>query len=102
MRGLRYREVNRAFATLTARDKLVVFSPITSSHPLHELGLDGDWNYWKRVDRAYLTVTKRIIVLTLPGWRESVGVQAELKLAKKFKIPVSYMDPVLHTITKTP
>jgi len=98
----RYTEVTDAFAALTKEKGWAIFSPITSSHPLHERGLDGDWRFWRRIDTAYLRVSKRMVVLTLPGWESSVGVQAEIKIAKKFKIPVFYMHPSTYTLTKRP
>jgi hypothetical protein len=33
-----------------------------------------------------------VFVLTLPGWKESVGVQAEIRLATDVGIPVFYID----------
>ena len=32
-------------------------------------------------------------VLTLDGWRESVGVAAEMKLARNMGKPIRYYDP---------
>jgi hypothetical protein len=69
-----------------------VFSPITHSHPLHAIaGMDGTWQFWKRVDEQYLRLCKRIVVLTIPGWKESIGVQAEIKIAKRLNIPITYL-----------
>jgi hypothetical protein len=34
------------------------------------------------------------IVLTLPGWRESVGVQAEIAIARELGKPVTFLQPV--------
>lgn len=103
VRRARYRAVNKAFAALmSASTYCNPFSPITHSHPIHELGLNGDWTYWQRVDREYLKLSRRLIVLTLPGWLVSVGVQAEIKIAKKLKIPVLYMDPVTYILSKKP
>lgn len=101
-RSMRFRNVNEACVTLMRTTKWNVFSPIGHSHPLHELGLDGDWHFWKRVDREYLKLSKRVVVLTLPGWDKSVGVTAEIKIAKKLKLPVLYMHPVTHHLTKHP
>jgi len=71
-----------------------VFSPITHSAPLHDIAcMRGDWSFWKRIDTEYLRVSRRLVVLTLFGWEQSVGVQAEIKLAKKMKIPIRYLAP---------
>ncbi len=93
--------MNQACKTLMERG-LNVFSPIGHSHPLHEIGMKGDWSFWKRVDTQYLRLSNRMVVLTLPGWEESVGVQAEIKIAKKLKLQVCYMDPVTHRLSRTP
>jgi len=70
-----------------------VFSPITHSHPLHDIaGMAGNWKFWKRVDTQYLRISRRLVVLMIPGWRESVGVQAEIKIARKLKLPISYVE----------
>jgi hypothetical protein len=69
-----------------------VFSPIVHSHPLHKLGgLRGDWKFWSKIDREYLTVSHKLIVLLLDGWKESVGVQAELDIANDLDIPVGFL-----------
>ena len=106
VRAMRYHAVNRAFVHIMEHQGWNVFSPITHSHPVHELGLAGNWTYWKKVDTDYLKLSKRLVVLTLEGWQESVGVQAEIKIAKRLGIPILYMTPYTHQrpnkISKTP
>lgn len=69
-----------------------VMSPITHSHPMHETGAcEGDWNFWKKIDREYLSCSCRLVVIMIEGWRESVGVQAETKIAEEMGIPVVYL-----------
>lgn len=76
-----------------------VFSPITHSHPLHELaGLRGDWAYWEKVDRDYLRCSCRIVNLTIPGWRDSTGVCAERQMAREQGLPAFYVT--LYPATK--
>ena len=77
------------------KEGLNVFSPITHSHPLYDLGMRGDWDFWKRIDVEYLRLSEKIVVLMLPGWLESKGVTAEIKLAKEMGIPVEYLQPSL-------
>jgi hypothetical protein len=77
---------------------LNVFSPIVHSHPLHVIGnLRGDWTFWERIDREYISLSHLMVVLDLPGWEKSVGVTAELKIAAEQKIPVVHLDPALVT-----
>ena len=71
----------------------VVFSPIVHSHPLVEYGLPPDWDFWQRCDREHLQHCDEVFVLMLDGWRDSAGVQAEVRLAEELGKPVSYLDP---------
>lgn len=93
VRVARFEAAARAAARL-ASDGEIVFCPIAMSHPMAEAGeLPGEWEFWERFDRAHLSVSRRIVVLTLDGWRESVGVQAEIVIAQELGLPVDYMEP---------
>jgi hypothetical protein len=71
----------------------VVFSPISMSHPMAEDGgLRGDWDTWEQFDRAYLSLSKKVVVLTLDGWERSKGVAAEMEIARQLGIPVEFLD----------
>lgn len=99
----RFNHVTRVAARLmTENPKLNVFSPITHSHPLHVVGMAGDWKTWKRIDTQYLRLCKTIIVLMLPGWTESVGVTAELKIARRLKMKILYLDYLTFKLSKFP
>ena len=58
-----------------------IFSPSAHSHPIATLsgGLPKGWAFWGRVDRQFLRMCDELWVLTLPGWRESEGVRAEIE-----------------------
>lgn len=104
VKNFRYECLTKAAAWLmTSNPSWNVFSPITSSHPLHVIGnMRGDWKFWKRIDTQYLRLSRRMVVLTLPGWDTSVGVTAELKIAKKLKIKVLYCEPFTYILTAEP
>lgn len=81
-------------AKMIAEGRLV-FSPVCHSHPIYEAGMDAlqvDWRFWSRIDIAFLSYCRELVVLTLEGWRESVGVQAEIMTARELGKPVSYED----------
>jgi hypothetical protein len=82
----------RATAELLRRGVLV-FSPVVHSHPLVRFQLPTSWDYWGVYDRAYLRLCDRLTVLTLDGWRESRGVQAEIDLAIDMDLPIAYWSP---------
>lgn len=61
-----------------------VYCPIQVWHHIKELkGLDQSYEYFKRQNDAMLYGAKRIAVLCIPGWKESKGIQYELKVARK-------------------
>lgn len=94
-RCLRFDAATRAAGALLKMG-FKVFSPITHSHPIVELtpDLPLHWPYWERYDRAMIEHSHALIVLTLEGWMESPGVQAEMALAREQDIPVFLMAEV--------
>ena len=89
----RFLAVNKVAARLMSEGKYI-FSPISHTHPIAEAGsLPRGWEFWEGYDRRVLKDCNRIMVLCLPGWTESTGVQAEIKIGKEFGIPVDYIKP---------
>jgi hypothetical protein len=74
------------------REGMIVFCPIAHSHPMTVFGLPVDWDYWEAFDRAYLSVCNELLVLTLPGWEESQGVQAEIAIMRSLGKTVRFID----------
>ena len=71
-----------------------VFAPISMCHHLSvKYDLPGDWEYWEKMDEEFISVCGKLLVITLKGWKESVGVNAEIKLAEKYGLPIDYIDP---------
>lgn len=92
VRGDRFKEANRAAGLLMKRGDLV-FSPISHTHPIaEECDLPKGWDFWQAFDRAYLSASRLLVVLCIAGWRESVGVQAEIAIARELGVPVEYME----------
>lgn len=88
VREQRFQIANRVAAEMMKRG-LYVFSPISHTHPIAMAGdLPKDWEYWKEYDELMLSMCSMLLVITIKGWKESVGVQAEIKIAKEFGIPV--------------
>ena len=70
-----------------------IFCPIAMSHPIQEFaGTCGSWEFWEEYDTAILLRCDELWVVTMPGWDESVGVQAEIKIAWDHGIKVRYID----------
>lgn len=78
----RYENASHVTAELMGRGE-VVFSPIAYAHPLAmRYDLPLGWDYWQKVDKAMLAACDSLWVLQLDGWMASVGVQAEIELAR--------------------
>jgi nucleoside 2-deoxyribosyltransferase len=92
VRQERYRAACRATAALV-RAGHAVFSPIVHSHPLADYGLPTDWNAWEHFDRRFLDQCDEVLVLMLDGWRDSAGVQAEIRIAQEMGKSVRYVAP---------
>lgn len=73
---------------------IVCFSPIVHNHPVAQLLREGDsrdrpgWEYWEMFDRAFLMASSELWILTIDGWHESVGIKAEVEIARKLGLPV--------------
>jgi hypothetical protein len=70
-----------------------VYSPIVYSHQLCAYGLPVDWQFWQEYDRRLLEICDGLIVLQLDGWQESVGVNAEMAIARELGKPISFLSP---------
>jgi nucleoside 2-deoxyribosyltransferase len=90
VREQRFRAACRLVAAFL-RAGMLVFSPIAHSHPLVEFGLPTDWRFWERYDRAHLERCDEVVVLMLDGWKESAGVQAEVRIARELGKPVRFL-----------
>jgi hypothetical protein len=52
-----------------------VFSPIVHSHPLVRHGLPTHWRFWEAFDRKHIERCDEVAVLTIDGWKTSMGVK---------------------------
>lgn len=70
-----------------------VYSPITHTRAMAvEDGLPGSFDYWATFDKRMIDACDELLVLRLDGWRESIGVTAEIAYAAARGMPVNYMD----------
>lgn len=92
IRKARFRAANIAAAKLMAEGH-VVYSAISMSHPIaveNNLGLD--WDFWRPNDVFFIGICDEIVVLKYPGWDQSEGIAAEIRLAESLGKPVRYME----------
>ena len=92
VRRKRFEAVQRATLILIQRGH-VVFSPIAYSFQFAEM-IGTDWEPWQTFDLSMIDAADELWVLMLAGWQDSVGVQAELRHARRLGLPVVFIDPV--------
>lgn len=87
-------EVSNAIAVDLTKQGRIIFAPISAWHHLaRKYKLPGSFEYWLKLDEEFIRVSKKLLIITLPGWKESTGVNEEIRLAKKYNIPIEYIDP---------
>lgn len=75
------------------RDGHIVYSPIAHSHPVALCGgLPTEWDFWARFDETMLHAARELWVLTLPGWDNSRGVKAEIRIAQRLEKPIKQLS----------
>jgi hypothetical protein len=92
VRHARFDAACRAAAQLTLTGTPVL-APVIHGHALLRYGVPSDWPFWEPLATEYLRRCDKLIVLTLDGWRESQGVQAEMALAAALGKRVDYLQP---------
>ena len=89
----RYLNTMKCLAELIRQGKFV-WSPIVHCHPMaHTHNLPKDAKYWSRFSIDFLRRADGIYVLKLPGWKDSLGVQEEIKFADSIFLPATYLLP---------
>lgn len=96
----RYRAAVEAAAHLMLQGD-VVFSPIAHSHAIGKIlgkqaggPLDANTHaFWMAQDLPLLRRATRLVVLMLPGWSSSKGLQEEIQVADDSRIPVDFVTP---------
>ena len=69
----------------------LVYSPITACHPVAMMcKIPGSWEYWEKLDRSFINWCDIVYIYCLEGWKESTGIQAEIKIANELKKPIMY------------
>ena len=93
VRQARFEAACRMTAELIRQGK-PAYSPVVHSHPLCHYGLPLCWDFWQRHDLRFLEMCSEVVVLKLPQWEKSVGVNAEIAAARAMGKPVTFMEPM--------
>ena len=92
----RYDEAVRALAAIAKAGECVV-SPIAMCHEAarrHGLPTDAAW--WESFNTRIMNQCSKCLVLCIDGWRESVGVQQEVRHFRSRELRVALLIPHLH------
>ena len=93
IKDYRFKTANR-YAAMLMRWGYIVFSPISHSHTIAiNNKLPVEWSFWEAQDRSFVEWADIIVVICIDGWKESVGVQAEIRLAEELGKQIIYQDP---------
>lgn len=89
---LRYKVLSQIAGNMMDNDEYV-FSPVTHGHAV-EMCCERtiDYHKWMAHGLIMLDRCEVLFVATLPGWRESSGVQLEIAMAKSKNIPIQYIS----------
>ena len=95
IRYFRYRQVTKVIGKLQDRYPYAFIAPITTSHQTAKFmkTKTGAFRDWEGIDKTYISKCDEVWVIKMEGWDTSVGVQAEIKFAKKRKIPLYSIIP---------
>ncbi len=73
---------------------VTVILPIAISGAMVDLaGLDTGFDLWAADDYTFISKSDEVWVMVSDGWKESYGVQSEIKFANEHNIPVKYINP---------
>jgi len=100
VRMLRYLAVTYIASELMLGGELI-YSPITHGHSIaterrkvtSRRRIPTDWAYWKNHCIKILPTCEMVLVLALPGYGSSEGVDQELQLARHLGIPHKIFSP---------
>jgi len=93
VRQKRFEALTKKTAELM-REGFVVFSPITHGHAIaerHEMPID--FKFWKDHNMEMLRHATKMIVLRIPGYYESIGVNREIEAAEMLDLPIEWVNP---------
>lgn len=76
------------------------WSPIVHNHAMMKAFSEESFSLAERqskildFDFSLLRASMGMIVLTIPGWKESYGVGKEIELCHELSLPIKYLNPI--------
>lgn len=93
MREERYRTAV-TFVAWAAAERMLIYSPIVHWHvAARTRSLPTDADFWAWINQSDQEHSDGVMVLAIPGWRQSTGVQEELLFAARWSQTVRFFRP---------
>lgn len=92
IRRNRFEIITMIAAHLMKQGHLII-APIVHSHNIlkhHNLGCG--WEYWAEHDTAILTRCDELWITKMNGWNKSVGIAAEIEIARSLNMPLMQVN----------
>ncbi len=78
-----------------------VYSPIVNSYPQNKTFVESqDFSFWRPFDFHMLSKADQLWIMKIEGWRESVGLAAEIDFAKAMGISSRSYSPTHKQLEK--
>lgn len=92
VRQIRY-EIAIYIASLLTRKGYRLIEPIGMCHEQSQRhGMPGGYTFWQERDRGLIDRCDAVLVIKMPGWKESEGVSDEIEYAKQTDKEVICID----------
>ncbi len=78
-----------------SRSGIFTVSPLLKHLVLQHETLPSDWNYWKDYSYELLARCEKMVVIRMDGWKDSVGIKAEIEYCNMTSIPIEFIDPII-------
>lgn len=99
---IRFEKVRR-FSIHLFNQGICAFSPIVYAHEMAAAGgLRTDAKSWLAFNSNILRRSEAVFVYMLPGWKESKGVQHEIKQARALHMSIEFFDEEFNFVTEAP
>lgn len=85
---------------LMLQQGIYVYSPIVHCHEVSmAYSLPGDFAFWQGYNIDMLRRADALYILAIPGWKESTGVQEEIRFARLAGIPLGSINEMAEQIS---
>jgi Domain of unknown function (DUF1937) len=75
------------------RQGVKIYSPIVHCHVISTRhNLPTDYKFWLDYNTHMLELCYGMFILCLDGWKDSLGIKDEIKIAQRLKIPIDHID----------